>query len=143
MVFDYTNERTFTDLMEKRFGKSRVEKVNFSAGISGTKKMLKDDGLSILKQGYHFPNPSVIRDPKKAELVRELISQLKHEEMKITPSGRESFDHPTGRHNDMAIAWELSIHGCIKMGLKIDLPGAHAGGQVDETPEINYPMGRF
>jgi len=88
MVFDYTNERTFTDLMEARFGKSRVAKINFSAGISGTKKMLKDDGLSILKQGYQFPNPANIKDPAKAELVRELIEQLKHEEMLLTPSGR-------------------------------------------------------
>jgi len=60
MVFDYTNERTFTDLMENRFGKSRVTKINFSVGTSGTKKMLKDDGLSILKQGYQFPNPANI-----------------------------------------------------------------------------------
>jgi hypothetical protein len=41
MVFDYTNERTFTDIMEARFGKLRVEKSNFSAGTSGTKKSLK------------------------------------------------------------------------------------------------------
>ena len=54
IVFDYTNERTFTDIMESRFEKSRVIKVNFSAGTSGTKKMLKDDGLSILKQGFDF-----------------------------------------------------------------------------------------
>ena len=101
MVFDYTNKRTFTDLMEARFGKSRVSNINFSAGTSGTKKMLKDDGLSILKQGYRFPNPVNILDPVKSELVRELINQLKHEEMLLTPSGRESFDHPTGRHNDL------------------------------------------
>jgi len=69
MVFDYTNERTFTDLMESRFGKSRIAKINFSAGTSGTKKMLKDDGLSILKQGYRFPNPANIKDPAKSELV--------------------------------------------------------------------------
>ena len=73
MVFDYTNERTFTDLMGARFGKSRVEKINFSAGTSGTKKMLKDDGLSILKPGYTFPNPDTIKDPIKSELVRELV----------------------------------------------------------------------
>jgi len=66
--------------------------------------MLKDDGLSILKQGYNFPNPNNIRDLAKSELVRELVEQLKHEEMVITPSGRESFDHPTGRNNDMGIA---------------------------------------
>jgi len=76
MVFNHTNERTFTDLMEKRFGKSRVAKINFSAGTSGTKKMLKDDGLSILKHGYQFPNPANILDPVKSELVRELIEQL-------------------------------------------------------------------
>ena len=69
MVFDYTSERTFTDLMENRFGKSRVSKINFSAGTSGTKKMLKDDGLSILKQGYRFPNPANIPNPAKSELV--------------------------------------------------------------------------
>ncbi|MDH3339790.1 MAG: hypothetical protein OEL84_00740 [Nitrosopumilus sp.] len=49
--------------MENRFGKSRVTKINFS-GASGTKKMLKDDGLSILKQGYRFPNPVNILDSK-------------------------------------------------------------------------------
>ena len=143
MVFDYTNERTFTDIMESRFGKSRITKINFSAGTSGTKKMLKDDGLSILKQGYQFPNPTNIKDPKKSELVRELIEQLKHEEMLLTPSGRESFDHPTGRHNDMGIAWELSIHGCIQLGLKVDLPGNHVGSQVMEEPEIKYSMGNL
>ncbi len=72
MVFDYTNERTFTDLMENRFGKSRVSKINFSADTSGTKKMLKDDGLSILKQGYTFPNPANIKDLKKAELIKSI-----------------------------------------------------------------------
>ena len=143
MVFDYTNERTFTDLMEARFGKSRVTKINFSAGTSGTKKMLKDDGLSILKQGYKFPNPANIKDPAKSELVRELVEQLKHEEMLLTPSGRESFDHPTGRHNDLGIAWEIYIHGCIQLGLKIDMPGNYVGSQINETPEINYSMGQF
>jgi len=52
MVFDYTNERTFTDMMIRDYGEDRVEKINFSSGISGTKKMLKDDGLSILKQSH-------------------------------------------------------------------------------------------
>jgi hypothetical protein len=143
MVFDYTKERAFTDLMENMFGKSRVTKINFSASTSGTKKMLKDDGLSILKQGYRFPNPASIKNPAKAELVRELITPLKHEEMLLTPSGRESFDHPTGRHNDLGIAWELSIHGCIQMGLKVDLPGNHVGSQILEEHQLmqTLPVG--
>ena len=140
IVIDYTNERTFTDIMENRFGKSRISKINFSSGISGTKKMLKDDGLSILKQGYRFPNPANILDSAKSQLVRELIEQLKHEEMKLIQSGRESFDHPTGRHNDLSTAWELSIHGCIQLGLKVDLPGNHFVGQIQEEPVINYGM---
>ena len=143
MVFDYTNERTFTDIMENRFGKSRVEKVIFSAGTSGTKKMLKDDGLSILKQGYKFPNPANIRDPVKSELVLELEEQLLHEELKLTNSGREPFDHPVGRHNDLAIAWELSIHGCIAKGLKVDMPGRFVGEPIADSPEINYVMGSY
>ena len=75
--------------------------------------------------------------------MRELVEELKHEEMVLTKSGRESFDHPTGRHNDMGIAWELSIHGCIQLGLKVDLPGNHVGSQMIDTPEINYAMGNF
>jgi len=132
MVIDYTNERTYTDIMENRFGSSRVTTINFSSGTSGTKKMLKDDGLSILKQGYQFPNPATMKNPKKAELVRDIVEQLKHEEMKLTPSGKESFDHSTGRHNDLAIAWELSIHGCIQSGLRVDMPGNRIIGQVPE-----------
>jgi len=54
--------------------------------------MLKDDRLSILTQGYKFPNTNLIQDPVKSQLVQELIEQLKHEEMKLTPPGRESFD---------------------------------------------------
>ena len=105
--------------------------------------MLKDDGLSILKQGYTFPNPNNIRDPIKSQLVRELIEQLKHEEMNLTPSGRELFDHTTGRHNDMGIAWELSIHEYIQLGLRVDMPGEYVGSQFNEAPEINYGIGNF
>jgi len=100
-------------MMIRDFGEDIVEKVNFSAGTLGTKLQLKQDDLSILKQKYQFPNPANIRDPKKFQLIRELVEELKHEEMKLTPSGKESFDHPTGRHNDIGIAGELSIHGCI------------------------------
>jgi len=140
MVFDYTNERTFTDMMIRDFGEDRVEKVNFTAGTSGTKLQLKQDGLSILKQGYHFPNPTKIKDPKKSELVRELIEELKHEEMILTKSGRESFDHPTGRHNDKAISWELSIHGCLKFMLNATSEPVSYAGNRRYKPEDEYAL---
>jgi len=40
MVFDYTNERIFTNMMIRNFGEGRVEKVNFTAGTSGIKSQL-------------------------------------------------------------------------------------------------------
>ena len=60
-----------------------------------------------------------------------------------TKSGKESFDHPTGRHNDMGIGWELSIHGCIQLGLKIDMPGNHTCSQIIDPPEINCVIGQL
>ncbi|MDH3764427.1 MAG: hypothetical protein OER82_01275 [Nitrosopumilus sp.] len=63
--------------------------------------------------------------------------------MLLTPSGRESFDHHTGRDNNIAIGWDLSIHGCIQLGLKVDLPGNIIGSQLTDAPEINYAMGSF
>jgi len=58
MVFEYINERTFTDSMKNRFGKSRVAKINFSAGTSGTKKLLKemDYLVSVKKRDILFEN---------------------------------------------------------------------------------------
>ena len=43
----------------------------------------------------------------------------------------------------MGIALELSIHGCIQLGLKIDMPRNHVGSQMMDAPEINYEMGNL
>jgi hypothetical protein len=111
IVADYSNEKTFTDFLERDFGKNKVMKINFTIP---SKQMLKDDGLSILEMGYEFPNPAMIEDPQIAKWVMELIEQLKREQVIFTKSGKISFDHPEGEHNDLAIAWELSIHGCLQ-----------------------------
>jgi hypothetical protein len=63
--------------------------------------------------------------------------------MNLTKSGRESFDHPIGRHNDMGLCWKISIHGCISLGLKVDMSGNHVGSQVIEESEINYAIGQL
>ncbi len=126
MVFDYTNEKSFTDMMIRDYGADMVEGIIFGAGLSGTKKMLKDDGAFILMEGYQFPNVTQMKNPAKAELVKTLIEELRHEEMKLTPTGRESFDHPRGKNNDMAHAWEMSIHACIRFML-------NAGGEPVTT----------
>jgi len=147
VVIDYTNERTFTDMLVRDYGEERIETVKFGASLSGTKKMLKDDGLAILKQGYNFPDHTTLPNPETAQMIRELIVELKHEEMTITRGGVESFSHPIGRHNDTAIAWELSIHGCLKHMLHAQSdPMALGAGNIEipneSVDEISELLGK-
>ncbi|MGH9878490.1 MAG: hypothetical protein ACRD5H_12705, partial [Nitrososphaerales archaeon] len=110
IVTDYTNERTFSEILIKHYGERKVEPVLFT---QANKLRLKQEGLKILQMGYKFP--ARLADSQLQSWVLELIQQLKHEQMIVTPSGRPSFNHPTGAHNDLAIAWELSVHGCQKL----------------------------
>lgn len=137
IVADYSNEKTFTDFLERDFGKNRVTKIPFTLP---TKQMLKDDGLTMLEMGYSFPNPALIEDPQIAQWVKELIQQLKREQIIITKSGRITFDHPQGEHNDLAIAWELSIHGCLQYILKKGTRPIIAGANphVSKSSYIDY-----
>lgn len=114
-VLDYTAEKSFTDILVRDFGPEKVEGINFNVA---TKKMLKDDGLSVLKQGYKFPNLHRL-DPLTKKLITEMVGQLQREKMDLSPSGQEIFPKPKGHDNDLAIAWELSIHGCIKFMLGV------------------------
>ena len=113
---DYTNEKTFTDMLVRDFGVDQVEGIIFN---TTSKKMLKDDGLSMLKQGYTFPNLDRL-DPLTKKLVIETVEQLQHEKLTLSPSGQETFPKPPGRDNDLAVAWELSIHSCIKFTLNMN-----------------------
>lgn len=81
---------------------------------------------------------------KKSVYIKKDVARLLADEGIIRNRRKiESVINNAGRHNDMGIAWELSIHGCIQTGLKVDLPGNHVGSQVMEEPEINYSMGQL
>ncbi|MEX0855427.1 MAG: hypothetical protein WD018_06670 [Nitrosopumilaceae archaeon] len=134
IVVDYTNEKTFSDLLVRRYG-DKVELIRFS---NTNKNKLKDDGLAILKQGYKFPNYNKINNIKFKELIQELIQQLKDEQIVITKSGKISFDHPSGKHNDLAIAWELSVHGCQRFMLIRDSPIVVASKKFNIFDEYDY-----
>lgn len=134
IVSDYTNEKSFTDFLIERFGTDKVEKVTFS---TSSKAMLKDDGRAILKIGYKFQNPKSVKDSKLKEMLVELIQQLKNEQILTTKSGKTTFDHPRGEHNDLAIAWELSIHGCRKFLPKVP------STPVVVTTNYKFPDRRF
>ena len=137
MVIDYTSEKTFTDFLVDSYREDRVEKINFNLG---SKKMLKEDGLNLMSQGYEFPNPEQIPSGPSTEIIKEwlriLDNQLRHEQILTTRSNNISFDHPEGAHNDLAIAWELSAHGCLRFMLK-PVSGHHIsssnGGKQRET----------
>jgi hypothetical protein len=108
---DYTNEKSLSDMMQKKLGEKRVTLNVFSNSFKG---QMKDDGLAILKQGYKFPNPKNL-DAKTGEMIKKLVKQLQSEQIVSTGTGMIRFDHPEGEHNDLVHAWELSIHECVKL----------------------------
>lgn len=111
-VTDYTSERSFSQELEAEGQK--VLPIHFN---TSSKLLLKQDGLKILQEGYTFPDPYKTSNPMLKEWILELMDQLKHEQILYVGNNTEhiSFDHPEGDHNDLATAWELSIHGCIKL----------------------------
>ena len=115
IVPDYTSEKTFTDILIESYGEDLIEPIVFG---NTTKKMLKDDGLNIITQGYEFPNPAQIKNPILSAWISGMINELLREQVITTRANNISFDHPQGEHNDLAIAWELSIHGCLRWSLK-------------------------
>ena len=40
--------------------------------------------------------------------------------------------------SSMGIAWELSIHGCIQLGLKIDMLGNRVGSPMSEPQSDSF-----
>ncbi len=118
VVADYTSEKTFTDYLIEQL-KDKVETVNFNIG---SKKMLKEDGLNMMSQGYQHPQAAQIPSGGTNDVIKEwlniLDNQLRHEQIITTRSNKISFDHPEGEHNDLAIAWELAAHGCLRFMLK-------------------------
>lgn len=132
IVIDDTNERTFSDILERDYGR-KVERISFS---NTSKLMLKQDGLSIMKQGYKFPKN--VKDLEQKQLLDVLIKQLKREQVSYTKSGKTTFDHPTGEHNDVSTAWELSIHGCLKV-MNRRPTRHHAAFKKYNRNDIDYP----
>lgn len=133
IVVDYSNERTLSDLIIRYFGSYAKDKVETIVFSTATKLMLKEDGLSAMKQGYRLPRPSGGVHSKAGQLIATLADQLKAEQVIETKSHKVTFDHPPGQHNDLAIAWELSIHGCLRFMRKQELCGV--GPHDDELME--------
>lgn len=110
IVVDYTTEKTIAELLKRK--NYHVDAVSFT---TAAKLQLKQCGLQVLQSGYVWPTPS---NPVLKELVEECKEQLRREQIIHAANSPDkiSFDHPPGSHNDLAIAWELSIKGVIEYG---------------------------
>jgi len=136
IVVDYNTEKTFSQILQRDYGDERLELVTFG---NQAKQMLKDDGLAILKQGYTFPDAYKQTNMKQRKYLIDLVKQIKQEQMLVTRTGKITFDHPQGEHNDLATAWELSIHGCLKFMINAKSgPAAWSENRnyKDDAPDI-------
>ncbi len=125
------------------FGEDIVMAKNFSnVGNSNTKFEMKQVGMQFLTDGYTFPNHNKIREVNrhKADILLSLETEMLHEMTKMTSAGRLSFDSPSGKHNDMVHAWEMSLVEVIEYQRNKTLtqhhyPRAIMGGAKSSTEE--------
>ncbi len=109
---DASREDFLTNALVRKYGETTILPVKFlNTGASNTKFHLKQIGYSYLNAGYQWPNEFEIEktSPKFAKLLRILKKEMMHEQVETTDSGRVTFKHPIGKHNDMVHGWELSL----------------------------------
>jgi hypothetical protein len=115
---DSSREEFLSNAMVRRYGENTVFPVKFlNSGNSNTKFQLKQIGYSFLDAGYEWPNTISMEEAgqvKSAKLFKILKSEMMHEQVQFTSSGRVSFDHPVGKHNDLVHGWELSLKGVMQ-----------------------------
>jgi hypothetical protein len=116
---DSTRDPTFAEIIQRKFGKNRVNAYHFAnAGNTNTKFELKLIGKAYINQGYTFPDvDTLLRLNKisadKAFLVRELKTEALREIAKLTKNDRITFDQP--KHNDLVHGWEMSLKGIMEI----------------------------
>jgi hypothetical protein len=111
---DSSREDFLTFALQRKYGESKIIGVKFlnSGGQSNTKFMLKQTGYSYLNAGYQWPNDEMLDEistPRNAKLFRILKREMMYELAEYTKSGRITFNHPIGKHNDLVHGWELSL----------------------------------
>ncbi len=140
---DITKAPYLGETILEMFGEQVVTAKNFSnVGNSNTKFEMKQVGMQFLTDGYTFPNHNKIREVNghKADILLSLETEMLHEMTKMTSAGRLSFDSPSGKHNDLVHAWEMSLVEVIEYQRNKTLaqhhyPRAIAGPNKSEADE--------
>ncbi len=118
---DSTREEFYSNALIRKYGETKIIQVKFgNSGASNTKFQLKQVGYSYIKAGYQWPDWIKIErtQPRFAKLGRILKSEMMKEQFKTTATGRVTFEHPIGKHNDMVHGWELSLDAVMEFQQK-------------------------
>lgn len=114
---DASREEFLANALVRKFGESTIIPVKFmNTGSSNTKFQLKQIGFNYLDAGYQWPNVTELEKtlPRFAKIVKILHKEMKHEQVEFTDSGRVTFKHPIGKHNDLVHGWELSLDAVME-----------------------------
>jgi len=114
---DSTREEFLANALVRKFGESTIIPVKFmNSGSSNTKFQLKQVGYNYLNSGYQWPNVTELEKtlPRFAKIIKILQKEMKHEQVEYTDSGRITFKHPVGKHNDLVHGWELSLDAVME-----------------------------
>ena len=145
---DSTREAFLTNALVRKYGESKIIPVKFmNSGSSNTKFELKQIGFSFLDSGYEWVDTNLMEKKghvKSAKLFKILKKEMMHEQVQFTASGRVSFDHPIGKHNDLVHGWELSLKAVMEfqqknLGYQKRQPKPAPFQTVDEDIYKDYP----
>lgn len=120
-TIDSTREDFLSSALQRKYGETRIIPMKFSnTGSSNTKFKLKQLGYAYIQAGYEWPNINKIevQFPRYAKLLRLLKKEMMHEQQKATETGRVTFSHPLGKHNDLVHAWEMSLNSVMEFQKK-------------------------
>jgi len=119
---DTSREDFLTNALQRKYGESKIMPVKFvNSGTSNTKFHLKQIGYSYIKSGYEWPNDLKLEQQgftRFAKLLRILKKEMMHELVTKTDTGRISFGHPSGKHNDLVHSWEMSLDAVMEFQQK-------------------------
>jgi len=118
---DSSREDFLANAYIRKYGESKIVQIKFTnSGSSNVKFKLKQVGYSYINSGYNWPNDVIIEKthPRLAKLIRILKKEMMHEQIEHTPSGRITFKHPLGKHNDLVHGWELSLEAVMEFQQK-------------------------
>lgn len=115
-TIDSSREDFLASALQRKYGETRIIPMKFqNVGSSNTKFQLKQLGFAYIDAGYEWPDYALVekRYPRFAKLLRLLKKEMMHEQQKSTETGRVTFSHPIGKHNDLVHAWEMSLNSVM------------------------------